>query len=282
MDIKDVSNYFLTDVVTDAYSGAFLFNGKVSTDDASVSDSATGGRRVLTISAGSALPSRRVVSCECGIFIAGGSSLDTCSGVPLKKRVILQPVDGLVNLLTTAEALSDSVGLQIYSARVWRKQEKEQQVSSDLFNQYNFFVAASETGARNKLIKFDNIYYRVQNIEVTPAGIKSFVTSELEADVVTTVSYTPASGVYNPVTDTKAASASISIPMFLERYQTSYRYNTPSSVKFDAGDIMGTLRKTDVAAPETGDLVVSGTQAYSIISAVDDLQGSWEAHLRKV
>ena len=280
MDISDTVSFFATQKIYDAYSGLWVFDGHFDVYDNSVRDSLTGGRRTVTIIPGADIPARRVISYETDIFIIGDHINDYHKNEILKKYLVLHPADGLASVGTSAQMLSGSGATDVYVGRSWRKSQKEEAESSEMFNLFNFYVAQGESGERNSLILLSGRYYRIQGFEDTTGGFSILVASELGADAVKTVSYTPASGAYDPASDAKSVSDPFNISAFVERYQTSYRYNTPSSVKYESGDIIATFLKSDVADPETNDRVnISGLE-YKLISAVDDLNGAWEAHLR--
>ena len=280
MDIRDTHRFFANDVITDAYTEEFLFNAKLDSYDLSVRDSATSVRRLLTVEEDAEIPTRKCLSCNDQIFIAGNTLIDTYNGSVLKRKVIVHPATGLASIRTTAEVLNESAGTPMYLAQAFLKQSREEQISSEAFPVYNFFAASTETTTRNYVITLNSGLYRVQSIENTVGGFKSFMASEIMSGAVQAVSYTGSRGTYIPATGLHTAIAPITISALVERYQTGYRYPTSNAVKYVTGDILATILKTDVASPATGDLVTVGGTAYFVLEFADDLNGSWELHLR--
>jgi len=265
---------------TDAYSGSFAFSGKISKYNGSVRDSMTGDRRTVSVPACYSKPARNAVAYSGFTYLTGDVIEDYSGGTALKKHIILQPAYGLASVGSSAEILS-GVGLtQLYAGLAWRKSQKEEHESSELFNLFNIYVSEPGVGARNSVVSLGNKYFRIQGIEESTGGFIILVSSELEDDAVQSVSYTPASGTYDPVTDTLASSSSFTLNAFVERFQTTYRYTNKSNEKFVPGDLIVTFSKADVASPKPGDIVTVNSVEFELVSAYDDSAGAWEAHLR--
>lgn len=282
MDIFGAATYFDGLSVLDAYSNAYLFTAQMDQYDATERDSMTGFRR--SCSAGAVvLPARGVVSISSGVFLAGRTVKDYFQSSVIREHLLLHPSDGLFTKGAAKAFLEGySLGLTtFYGALALRKERKEEGESSQLFNLYNIYMAKVEACTRDQIVQSPNGgLFRVASVELQTGGYKTLFVAELEDGALLDVVYTPASGGYNPVTDTTVAGTAVLAPALLEKYQTNYRYMTAAAAKYLNGDMVLTLNTVNITTPAANDRVVANGVAYQVLEKQPDGSGCWELHIR--
>jgi hypothetical protein len=281
MDIYGAAIYFDQLAVTDAYSGAALFNAQLDLYDASERDSMTGWRRSCSAAAVT-MSARRAVAIGGQVYLAGNRTPDFLGGVKIREHLLLHPADGLYSRGWAKAFLEDDEDnlTDAYGALAIRKEVKEEGQSSQTFNLYNVYVATTETVYRDQLLLDANgVYFRVQNVERQTGGFKTLYVSELEAAPIFEVTYTPA-GAYDAATDTVTAGTQDAVQALYERYQTNYRYTRWAAEKFRNGDVVLTVNATDIAAPEPNDRFSVAGEGFRVLERQSDGHGCWELHLR--
>lgn len=277
MNLSDCASFFDDQDVFDGYTGALLFKGQPDLYDNSIRDSSTGWRR--TVSSGAVVASSRGVF-RLGTsarYMAGRVVRDYALGAVIREHVLLHPCDdGLFGIAPPSEFLKTTPApTTFYGAVSWEKLDKEEAASAQFFNQVSIYSSTTESGGRGLFVQAPTgVCYRIQSVNTATGGLRRLVCSELSASPTTLV-YTPA-GVYNPVTDSRAAGTPVTIKGFLERYQSAYHYLSQASTPFENGDRVLTLAKTAVASPAPGDTI----PGYRSLGAQDDTLGGWALHMR--
>jgi len=169
----------------------------------------------------------------------------------------------------------------MYGDRVWVKNLKEAVSTSEKFPVYNIYVSITETVVPNQLVYASGRWHRVLTVFESAAGFLALEAAELDADAITTTTFTPRTGhaAYNPVTDTYTSTAPVSVSVLVERFQTFYeadRAATPTQV---VGDIRATFLLSQLTTIEVGSTFTMNSKIYEIISAV--LHGTaWHTQAR--
>ena len=280
MDLYDVAQYFDDIKVYDAYSSSYLFTCQMDQYDATTRDSMTGWRRtcsapVITV------PARRVIRIQGFDYICGQTFKDFFKDRVIREHLLMHPSDGLFTLGTAREFIDEDEDLTTFHGAVAvRKEVKEEGESSQFFAVYNIYLAMTETAERDLLVRGpDNIFYRIQSIEVQTGKYRTLFVSELGMDALTTVVYTPA-GAYDVASDTTTAGTAKTLAAVVERYQTNYRYLTWAAEKFRNGDIVVTVSEADLPTPKNNDRVLARGRDYRVLEKQQDGFGSWELQCR--
>lgn len=281
MDIFDAARFFDDMAVVDAYTNAPLFTCGMDQDGGTESDGAASWRRTCSASR-IVIPSRGVVRIGGEVFIAGRITRNYFDNQVIREHLLLHPSDGLFTIGPARQFIEASPGMrQFHGALAVRKQTKEAGESSQLFNVYDIYTSLTENAARDVIIRDpNNVFYRVQNSELQTGNYRTIYASELGPSALLQVTYTPSSGVYNPITDITGTGAPILIWAFFERYQSNYRYMTWAAEKFQNGDRILTVNAVNVVTPVSDETVTVSGVVYRVLSVQSDGLGCWELHLR--
>jgi len=263
--------------VYDAYTGVLITNGQLDVYDFAVRDSVTGGRRTITIPSDIANPPRRVVKILDNWFLVGDTIDDAIHEFVLKKHWILHPVDSLGEYGTPAQVIAAAGTTQAYVGVSWRKTQKEETVSANIYNLYNLYCSTTETPEQGHIVLVAGVYYRIAGIERTTGGFKVAIGYDIGSGALTQVTYS--TRIYDRVLEQETLTA-VTVQAFVERYQTAYEYLHKEMPKFVAGDRVFTVSASDIPAATTGDYVDVGGTSYSILAVQDDGLGSWLLHGR--
>lgn len=213
-------------------------------------------------------------------YILGRNHTDWFDSQVIREKFVLFPVDAKVVVGTEEEALANT-GVEMYGDRVWVKNLKEAVSTSEKFPVYNIYVSITETVVPNQLVYASGRWHRVLTVFESAAGFLALEAAELDADAITTTTFTPRTGhaAYNPVTDTYTSTAPVSVSVLVERFQTFYeadRAATPTQV---VGDIRATFLLSQLTTIEVGSTFTMNSKIYEIISAV--LHGTaWHTQAR--
>jgi len=281
VDIYDAAQYFDKLTATDAYSSATLFTCQLDQYDSTERDSLTSWRRscsapVITV------PTRRAVAIGGQVYIVGRCVKDFFDEYVIREHAVLHPSDGLFTLGSAKEFLEEYAQIyQLYGAQSLRKEQREEGVSSQVFNVYNVYIGLTESAARDQiLLSPSGVYFRVLNVETQSGEYKTLYVAELGASALLPVTYVASSGVYDSVTDSSGAEAPVYIDAFVERYQSNYRYMTQAATKFQDGDKVLTINAEAVATPKSNDRVQVSSIDYKVLAVQSDGAGSWELLIR--
>jgi len=208
MDIRDTINYFSRQVFLDAYTGISLFTGHFDIYNGWLNDGVSSKRRAITISPTAVVPTRRCIKQDADVFIVGEVVPDYINNEIIKNHLICQASDGLMEVKTSAELLLGTAKTLVYFGKSWRKSWKDLAETAEIFNIYNLYIAISEpTPDAGNIAVVGNKLFRINSVEESTGGFTVLLASDLGADAIQTVLYSPMSGGYNPVSDTKLASA---------------------------------------------------------------------------
>jgi hypothetical protein len=282
MDLATVASFFDRTPCRDAYAPTVApIYGQLNLYDDSARDGTTVVRRVLSLAEGVALPARRALSIHNDVFIAGGVHKDSFDGDVIRNKYVLHRADGLATVKTADQALRALAGATLYAARLWVKDLKELEISSRLASFYTLYVAPTEAIALGSYVQLSSRWHIARNSFLGASGMGVVEVDELPADALTTATYSKRSGqVYDPTTGLTAAASTAAVALLYHRWQDDYVYARMSAMKFEAGDIVANVSKTQVAAAVTGDTFVLNATTYRVMAVRDDGAGAWILHSR--
>ena len=275
MKLSSAASYFDNQSFKDAYSGAHALYGQIDLYDDVRREGLTAVRRIVSMKPGTAMPARRVLTLGSDVWLMSGSPAnDYFKAVPIRSKYIAHKADGLGEIKTILQELSNTAGVPAYVATVWLKGNKEVGESSDITVSANIYFALGEFVVDRNLVKLGTAWYFVRYAYLTTTGFIGAVADKLDDPNFETASY--AKRTYSPTTDTWA-STPVSIKLLRLRWQSKFEYLSAASSKYAEGDDVVMVRKSDVPVPTTGDTITLSDG----VRKVEDIQSDgtlW--HLR--
>lgn len=280
MEFSDVASYFDNQPVSDAYTGAFLFDSQPDLFDASTRDAEAGWRRTLS-AASVVMPARRCINFGGDIYVAGRSVKDFFQGEAVREYVLLHPADGLFTYGSPAAFLAAAGTTSFYAGMSWVKERKTELLTSETTAIYDVYCSAVEPVSRGMLVLSGlGRYLRVHGIDTRSGGLAVLVAYDLGASALRQVSYSSA-GAYSVSSDSSTAGAPNSVAAIVEDFSSNYRYRNNAADTFARADKVVTVLKTAVTSPKPGDKLVDNGTTYRVISRADDGL-AWELHVRPI
>jgi hypothetical protein len=279
MKLSAAASHFDNQSFKDSYSGVHALYGQLDLYDDARREGLTSVRRIISMAPALAVPARRALTLGSDVWLLSDSpASDYFRADAIRAKYISHRADGLGEIKTILQELSNTAGVSAYGAAVWLKGNKEIDESSEVTNSVNIYFASSEAVPDRGLIKLRNVWYIVRYTYSTTTGFVAAVADQLDTPNFETASY--ARRVYAPITDTYT-STPVSIKVLRLRWQDKFEYLSPASAKYDAGDDVVMVRVADVAAPTTGDLITltDGVRRVESIQADGSL---WHLHVRLV
>jgi hypothetical protein len=276
--LSAVARYFDGLICDDAYTAGSPFQVQFDLFDDTRRDGLTAERRIVSVAPEVNPPSRRVfVINEAGgqthRWIVGDVATDYFRSRPIRRKWICHEAQGLADLYTYMGAITGTPATSAYAAKAWIKGSKELEISSGLYNVWDIYLARTETVPM--VIRLGGKYYLTRTAYDTEGGFLALQTDEL---VDPSVSVTLVTRNYQPVTDIWTTTET-TIPGFLIRWQSHFRYFAQYSAKYEPGDAQLLVLKTDAPLLKQGDLVTVAGVGYTVLSTTDE-GGHWSAHVR--
>lgn len=276
MRLATAARHFDRTLCQDTFLPSTQFYGQFDVFDDSKRDGATVVRRVLSLSPSVAIPPRRVVTVLDEQWIIGEHQDDHYRGAFLRRKYIVQRASA-ASIQSIAQALGTAGTVLTYASKLWVKDLKEAEVSSKLLGFFNIYLPSGETLAIGNLITVAGRVHIVRNTFLSAAGFLVAEADELELTALTVGSYVPQT--YTPATDERAAGAPVALNVLRLRWQDQYAYANQAEPKYEEGDFRAIIRKADVAAAKTNDLLTLGGEPFEIL-AVSNEGDCWGLHLR--
>lgn len=254
----------------DAYSGAHVFFAQLGLYDDNKRDSETTERRILSVAAGTRIPTRRVVEAAGTRFIVGHSNPDTFKGKVLRIGYVAHEVTDLSHVRTLAQVCLLQDGFEAWAGKAWVKNLAFSEQSSRLVPQHHIHFSQTEAVTPNKLVTFGGKLLVVRAVNDGPAGTLISLCDELPEPVVEVV--TMGSSVYDPISDTMTG-ATASVRVVRVRWQSMFLYGTKGAPAFGPDDIQVVIAKA-AASPLPGTKLTMSDGVWQV-SAVDDGLDVW-------
>lgn len=278
MRLANAASYFDKVQVYDAYTGRELFTAQLDLYDDSERDAVSVQRRVISTPIDAVMPARRAIKVSGVPYIVGGTeNADLFFDYRIRTKYILQRAVGMSYIRTPGQVVSAAGGVQAYAGLAWMKDWKESDYSNRAYPYYELFFGLGETVGAGSFLEVEGLTLRVRSMYRSEAG---FVVAE--SDDITgarkAVTYTTYSA-YDPTTDALTTSTIGIMGLVLPFFMSDFEYLRQSSPKRDEGDRICLVKKTDVAAPKSGDILVADTTSYRIMTAASE-SDCWRLHLR--
>jgi hypothetical protein len=294
MKLSQTARFFNRTPFSDAYDPLVQGTCRVMTYDDNSRDSLSTERRIMSVVAGTTIPSRRVVRVGDDRWIVGNSSTDHHLDEPMHQKYVLHRADELAAVKTFAQVLQGVEGKSIWAGRLLVKQTKEPTESSALFNQYQIYCAAQEElrdealtsrvldgRDASVLVEMAGRWHVLRGIATTAAGLQVALADEMPEPVVVDVEFTAKT--LDLVTESRVDVVRVARGINL-RWQSYYFYHTTYTPKFEEGDSVLVILK-GATTPTAGDMVKMFGRTYRVISVADpapllDHDSVWNLHLR--
>jgi len=277
MKLADAARYFDKLVVADAYGVDIAVMGQMDLYDDVKRDGITAVRRILSVAPGITLPARGAVVINGEEYLVSRlPAYDFFKSSPIRSQSILHRSDGLAEIKTVLQELTNSAGVSAYAAKVWVKSTKEIDESSDATNRLNIYFASGEQAVPKDLIKLGTDWFFVRLAYPTASGFMNTEVDQLDAPNFVTAVYDKRT--YNPVTDTYATVAA-TVKMLRLRWQTNFEYLNPTATKYVEGDDVVMVAAAAIPAPTTGDVIhlSDGDRRVDDFYSVGNV---WHLHVR--
>lgn len=279
MRLSAAAAYFDDVPVLDAYSGVQACMGQVDPGEGVVRDALTVSRRVLSVVPGVTLPARGALRLlDTAFLVSALPESDYFRGAAIRDNYVMHRADGLAEIKTILQELTNVAGTSAYAAMVWVKGSKEVDESSLVTNQLNVYLSSTESVAEGQIVKLLGKWFAVREVYNTPAGFLAAVADQLDAPNFETVSY--AARVYVPATD-NYTSTPTSVKALRLRWQSRFEYLGQASAKYQAGDDVVMVAAAAVAQPTTGDTITLSDGLRRVEAFYAD-GGMWHLHVRRV
>jgi hypothetical protein len=278
MKLADAACYFDKLVVSDSYGVDDLILGQLDMYDDVKRDGITAVRRILSVRPGTIMPSRRAVTINDEEYLVSHlPAYDFFKSSPIRSQYILHRSDGLAEIKTVLQELTNSAGVSAYAAKVWVKSTKEVDESSDADNRLNIYLAKGEQVVPKDLIKLGTDWFVVRLAYSTASGYLNTEVDQLDAPNFETATYDKR--VYNPITDSHTTTAT-SVKLLRLSWQSSFEYLNPLAAKYAEGDDVVMVAAAAIPAPTTGDVIhlADGDRRVDDFYSVG---GVWHLHVRR-
>lgn len=284
MRLKDAARFFDRTSCDDAYAPGSPFLAQLDLFDDSKRDGATVARRVLMVDADVALPARGAFTAHGETFILGGVHQDSFSGSVVRKKYVCHRADGLAAVKTLEQAILGQAGTAVYGARLWVKDMKQIDVSSDLNGFFDLFFHAGETVDVGSVVDLAGRLHLVRQAYVSAAGFLAAEADELPETARTAVTAYAATGgqAYDPSTDSFGAAAPVACSALWHRFQAHFEYLRPAAVTFQPGDVIVNVSKADVPQAAAGDTFTMLGDDWRVRDARDNGANVWMLHAGRV
>lgn len=281
MKLKQVSRYFDTCPVYDAYTGNLLFKIQTSTFLESAAEGSTAARRVVSLDPTLNVPPHSCILALDQIWITGASNPDEWKGDAIRKAYWTKLATDNLALLTPGQACLKQVGVPVFGSKQFLRDSLNGATDAELDPVWDISLSKSVLALRGYFLKSANTLYRVRVAYDDLDGFKTCQSDEVD-EPVTQISFR-STAVYNPVKDTYDPTY-VSTTGILLDYPKSYVKIAETSPKPLQGDLNLVVAKAMVS-PATGlELQVheGKHQGYWRVLAYVEEHDSWKMHVRRL
>jgi hypothetical protein len=183
---------------------------------------------------------------------------------------------GLFSVLTPGQACLSATVTAQHAQRDYLKDTVNAGTNAEYDPFWKFYFSKNSVVPKGTFIRQGPMLYRVRTAHLALEGFIEAQADELDLGVLT-ATFTN-TGVYNPVTDTHAAS-SLAVPAILVDYYKVYDRRTVADPSNLAGDMALLVAKSS-ATPVVGQNIVVLSESWRIIAMNSD-QDAWSLHIRR-
>jgi hypothetical protein len=276
MDLRKASRWFDDIQILDAYSGAALYFGQVSSFLDNNADGTISTRRVLSLAPDLAPPPRRAIAYLGEKWLVGDSVTDGLQGNALRSSYRMVKVTHRYTLCTPAQAALGQSGTNVYAQKMYLKSTTNNMADAE----YGAFweITVSQTEALLKgafLISEDGEYCRARGKHDLIDGFRIVEADQLDDGCFVEVILQPK--VMDPITQTLTGVASATTGIVIDAYQ-AFEYKTQADPKYAAGDKLVILAKLS-GTPIVGQRITVAGKPYKVFSVTEDLD-AWKCLVR--
>lgn len=279
MEFSDAASFFNHTPVYDAYTGAYLFDGRTSTHDDQSSSGATSRRRTLTATPDTVAPARGVVTVHGEQWLVGTSNVDNfnATGEEIRRNFDLKKATHAVTRLTPAQAALGAAGTLFYTRLEFYRDQTDTMTSADYDTMWNAFCPASEYLDQGLFLRTESgRLLRVRNVYAAQERLNLAEADQLDTDARQPATFTVTSAVdlrSGRYPDTVVETYVIRIEL-----NKVFRYRTADEAQYKAGDT-AFIVAASVLTPKVGnELTVAGAR-WRVVSAVPE-RDAWVLHAR--
>lgn len=277
MDLFDAATYFDRNPVSDAYTGAVLFEGQLNLYDDSKRDSEAAERRVLSLSPTCVIPSRRTVQVAGQVYLVGKGNADVFLGSVIRVGYVVHEAKYLATVRTLEQLCLNQPGYQAWTNQAWLKNAAFTEQSSELSPMFHLFLAEGEPVADNYTVQFGNELHLVRTSNLGASGVQILTTERLDAPNVETATF--GESVYDPVSG-NFSGASHSTRVIRLRWQALFEYGNKSAPTFGPDDLQVVVAKASYT-PVPGNLITLSDGPVKVQS-VRSLGAVWICRVTRV
>lgn len=274
MKLSNAARMGDTVVASDAYGTAQVM---VQYDPMSYAkiDGVSVRKRQISAAPSVAMPARGVITIDGQKYLVGHGAPDYWRGKAIRVSYVIQGADGLANLSSIAESLSNAAPRTAYAALVFSKYMPEANDNSKYPPQYQMFLAGAEEAPADSLIELDSRFFLVKQSYISTSGLRVALVNEIEDPVFETVTF--GSRTYDPLTDTYTSAGS-PIKIMRVKWSEHYLYLSKASETYERGDMQIFILKASTPKPSDTLALADGTWR---ILAVQDEGLHWSCHARR-
>lgn len=274
MTLEAASTYFDRTQVTDL-AGVKLFKCQIENFDDSKRDAGAAYRRVMSVKAGTPVPTGGAVKALGRTWLVGNSEPDGLASVHREKYVI-HPATETFNVSTLSGYLTAATVAQSPGSAHWVKDSKQLETSSDSAQIYDVSFS------RNTLVPERAVVWTATDAYLNLAehnqasGLKVLAGLRLPAGALGTATLTPRT--YDPVAGAYVSGTPANTPCLKVRWQSLFAYGSQTAERYQEGDVSLVLPAgTEV---DTAALVALAGAPYQVL-AVLSLSGAVVLHARE-
>lgn len=276
MDLKKLSRWFDDIQISDAYTGAALYFGQVSSFIDSQVDGTIATRRVLSLAPELVIPSHRCIGYLGEKWLVGDGISDGIQGQAVRASYAMKKVMERYTLASPGQAALGSGGLNIYGQRNYLKSN----VNGPTDAEYNPFwhIYVSQTAEAFKgyyMVSSEGEHFKVRALHDLLEGFRVLEADQLDDGCVKDVVFQ--GGTYDPITESTSGGLVPTTGILVDAFM-SYAYQTQADKKYVSGDNILVVAKLSIN-PVVGQLLNIEGRTYKIFSVTEDLD-SWKCLVR--
>lgn len=275
MRLKHAARYFDRDSVYDAYTNVYLFKAQMLSPAEHVSGD-TFKRHTLTTKDGITMPARNAVRIVDGVWLTANNNADTHDNEVIRRNFALKKSTGLLQLMTPAEACTNTGGLAIHAHKEFYRDTVNIPTEADYATFWNIYCPQNENVLRGSFFRQGTTVFRVRNVYPTPEGFNVAESDQFYPDAIQAATFIT-TGKPDLVSD-KRTAASVAASVIQTDVYKFYRFTTADEDKQKAGDRTVFVPKATVTPVIGGKLAMLG-KTWQIMTIASEFD-SWALHVR--
>lgn len=276
MDLKKLSRHFDDIPISDAYTGAALFLGQVSSFIDSQVDGTISARRVLSLDSAYTMPTHRCIGYLNEKWLVGDGITDGAQGQSVRTSYAMKKVNERYTLASPGQAALGQGGLNVYAQKNYLKSDVNSSTDAEYDPFWHIYIAQTEEVFKGfYLVSGSGEYYKIRAKHDLLEGFRVLESDQLDDGCAVAVSFQ--GGTYDPITETTLGSIVTTTGILVDAYM-SYSYKTQADRKYGSGDSILVVARLAVT-PFVGQSLTIEDKSYKIFSVIEDLD-SWKCLVR--